>query len=202
MQPGTRNLDWDFLQHAWDTFTSIGVLSAGIDPLVAISWQRCAPRLTLKQNAPLTTIARPLLEDTYQFVESSGVAFLLADSTCCVLEVMGDADIVAEVAQLGIRQGVFLDEGRIGTNAFSTALIEGSPAEVVGPEHFFSRLHGLSTAAAPIFDLDGRSEGVVGTIEQAAGRRPLALGIALAAARAIENQLQTGLFVNEAHTRA
>src|SRR5579859_540982 len=220
MQPGTRNLDWDFLQQAWETFTSTGVLLPGVDPLVAISWQRCAPRLnpravpqwvslgdevlrlTLKQNAPLTTIARPLLEDTYQFVESSGVAFLLADSTCCVLEVMVDADIVAEVAQLGIRQGVFLDEGRIGTNAFSTALIEGGPAEVVGPEHFFSRLHGLSTAAAPIFDLDGRSEGVVGTIERAAGRRPLALGIALAAARAIENQLQTGLFVNEAHTRA
>jgi transcriptional regulator of acetoin/glycerol metabolism len=220
MQPGHGSLDRDFLQEAWETFTATGSLCRGVDPLVAISWQRCAPRLnprgspqwaglgdevlrlTLKQHAPLTSIARPLLEDTYQFIEGSGVALLLADGTSCVLDVMGDADILAEVTSLGIRQGMFLDESRIGTNAFATALIEGGPAEVVGHEHFLTFLHGTSTAAAPIFDLDGHTVGAVGLIERAAQRSPLSLGVALATARAIENQLQAGLFVNEAHARA
>ena len=69
-----------------------------MDPVVSISWQRCAPRLNprgapqwayLVQLAPLTSVqhsflrlvARPVMEDIYKFIEGSGNLLVLTDSS-------------------------------------------------------------------------------------------------------------------------
>lgn len=199
-----------------------GQFSSGLDlnPLVAISWQRCAPRLnpfgqpqwayvsedvfplTLNQHAALRRIARPIMEDIYQFIEGTGVLVLLSDNTGCVLEMIGDADLVEHVTALGIRQAVFLDESHVGTNALAVALTDSTPTQIVGAEHFLSCLHSLCSAAAPIFNLEGRPVGAFGLLELAARYNPQAGGLAVAGARAIENQLQADVFVREANTHA
>ena len=222
MQPARQPPDLDGLKKAWEHFTATGhfLPGADADPLVRMSWQRCAPRLnplglpqwvyvspdvlplTLRQHVPLMTLARPIIEDIYQFLEDNGAMLILADSTSCMLDLLGDQDIVAYAATLGIRQGVFLDESRIGTNAFAVALIEGCPAWIVGPEHFLRFFHEINCAAAPIFDLDGHPVGVIGLLERGSQHSAHALGIAVAAARAIENQLQADLFVREANSQA
>ena len=220
MQPTQSRADLTSLRQAWERFTATGRLSPDLDPLVASSWQRCAPLLnpaagprwvylsievlplTLNQHAALRAIARPIMEDVHQFVEGAGVTLLLADSTTCVLETVGDASLCAKITALGMRQGAFLDESRIGTNAFAVALFESSPAQIVGPEHFLSVFHGLSSAAAPFFDPDGRPVGAIGLLEAVESHHPQSLGIAVGAARAIENQLQADLFIREANTRA
>jgi transcriptional activator for dhaKLM operon len=220
MQPSLPQPDLDQLLSSWQQFTSSGRLPSGLDPLVAVSWQRCAPRLnprgqpqwvylsddvlprTLSQQAPLRSIALPIMEDVHQFSEGSSTILLLADSTSCVLEMLGDAEMLAEALRLGVRPGAFLDEGRIGTNAFSVALIEGCPAQVAGPEHFLNAWHGLYSAAAPIFDFEGHPVGTLGVLSPVARRGGRALGLVVAAAKAIENQLQADVFVREANTRA
>ncbi len=158
--------------------------------------------MTLSQHASLRAIARPLMEDIHQFIEGAGAMLILSDSTTCALEMLGDKTTVDYAAGLGLRRGVFLDESRIGTNAFAVALIERGPAQVVGPEHFLERFHSLSSAAAPIFDLDGRPVGVIGLLDLVAHHSPHALGIVVAAAKAIENQLQADLFIREANAHA
>jgi transcriptional activator for dhaKLM operon len=158
--------------------------------------------LTLNQHATLRRIARPLMEDVHQFIEGSGAMIILSDSTNCALELLGDSEMVDYATGLGLRCGVFLDESRIGTNAFAVALIESSPAQVVGAEHFLNCFHSLNSAAAPIYDLEGRPVGVIGLLEKAADYNSEAVGIAVAAAKAIENQLQADLFVREANTQA
>jgi transcriptional activator for dhaKLM operon len=222
MQSNNASLNVNRLKAVWEHFTTTGQFlpEASLDPLVVVSWQRCAPRLnpanppqwayvspdvlrlTLSQHTILRTIARPIMEDIHQFIDGSGALILLSDSTNCLLEWLGDKNTFDEAYRLGFRQGVFLDEGHIGTNAFAVALIENYPAQVVGPEHFFSRFHALSSVAAPIFDLDGQPEGVIGLLETVAQRSPQSLGIVVAAAKAIENQLQADLFVREANTQA
>lgn len=210
------------LKSAWEHFVETGQFFPNIDldPLVTVSWQRCAPRLnpfgqpqwayvsdevlplTLNQHAILRRIARPIMEDIYQFIEGTGALILLSDNTSCVLELLGDADLVADVTALGIRQGVFLDESHLGTNAMAVTLTESSPTQMVGPEHFLSCFHRLCSAAAPIFDLEGRPVGVIGLLQPATHYNPQAVGIAVAGARAIENQLQADVFVLEANTHA
>lgn len=187
---------------------------------MAVSWQRCAPRLdptsapqwvyvsddvlplTLNQNIALRTIARPIMEDVHQFTEGTGVLLVLCDSTHCVLELVGDAGTRAHVERLGLRPGAFLDESRAGTNGPAVALVERCPAQIVGAEHFLRCFHDLSSVAAPIYDLEGTPIGTIGLLELVSRRSPHSLGIVVAAARAIENQLQANLFVHEANAHA
>jgi transcriptional activator for dhaKLM operon len=221
MQPFVQPFpDLDRLKQAWTQFTTRGVLAADLSPLVVQSWQRCAPRLnpnllprwsalnddvfalTLRQRQNLIALARPILEDVYQFIETSGLMLALVDSTTCLLDSVGDASVVELMAQLGIRRGVFLHEGGLGTIAFSSALLDSSPAQFTGAEHFLRYFHGLSTAAAPVFALDGHALGAVGLLTTADQHNPFGIGLVVAAARAVENQLHAELLTAEANARA
>lgn len=221
MQPFIQPFpDLDRLKQAWAQYTTTGVLAADLGPLVVQSWQRCAPRLnpnaapqwsalnedvfalTLRQRQNLIAIARPILEDVYQFLETSGLMLVLVDSTTCLLDWVGDAPVIELMAQLGIRRGVFLHEGGLGTIAFSSALLDSNPAQITGAEHFLRYFHGLSSAAAPVFALDGHALGAVGLLTTADRHNPYAIGIVVAAARAIENQLHAEALTAEANARA
>lgn len=220
MQPANSKPDLTELQRAWQQFVLDGSFAPDMDPLVIRSWQRCAPRMnprgapqraylsedvlprTLQQHESLLALARPLMEDVHQFIEGAGALILLSDSTHCVLEALGDERLRQEVNDLGIRIGGFLDEARIGTNAFGVALSESSPAQIVGAEHFLMPYHAYSTVAAPIFDLDGSPMGTIGFVQRLENHTAHAFGIVVAAARAIENQLSAELLMREANTRA
>lgn len=220
MQPAGQLPNLDELAAAWQQFVSTSAVAPNVDPLVVRSWQRAAPRLnpygapqrahlsddvlprTLQQHAFLLALARPLMEDVYQFIEGAGACILLMDSTHCVLEELGDERVKKELRGLGIHIGAFIDESRMGTSAFAVALHESSPAQVVGAEHFLTPFHLYSSVAAPIFDLDGSSLGAIGIFQRVEKHTPHALGIVVAAAKAIENQLSADLLMREANTRA
>jgi transcriptional activator for dhaKLM operon len=220
MQPAQAQSDLKWLLAAWRDFVARGILHPELDPLIANSWQRCAPRLnpetppqwtylssevlplTLNQHATLRTIARPILEDSHQFIEGAGNALLLTDSTACVLDMVGDPIMLEHMGRLGLQQGAFFSEGRLGTNALAVALVESCPAQVVGPEHFLCAFHELVSAAAPVFDAEGRPTGAVGLLGRVAHYSPHMLGVAVASARAIENQMQAETFVQIANARA
>lgn len=220
MQPANHQPDHAFLARAWKQFISRRQIIPELDPLVVRSWQRSAPTVnprakpswtyvsddvfprTQLQHASLLALARPLMEDVYQFIEGAGVLILLADSTHCVLEELGDITVAQEIHTLGIRPGVFLDESRIGTNAFAVALTESTPVQVVGAEHLLAVLHEYSTVAAPVFDLDGSAVGIFGVIQRVENHTPHTLGIVVAGAKAIENQLAAEFLMHEANERA
>src|SRR5581483_5715906 len=220
MQPSNPFPDYAFLMRTWKQFVARRELSPHLDPLVARSWQRSAPRLnprgtpqwsyleshllprTREQHVALLALARPLMEDVHQFIEGAGALLLLTDSTHCVLEEWGDAAMAQELHTLGIRPGVFLDESRIGTNAFAVAMNESTPAQIVGAEHFLALFHSYSTVAAPVFDLDGSLVGSIGVMQRVERHTPHTLGIVVAAAKAIENQLSANFLMREANERA
>ena len=203
MQPANHLPNHSFIARAWKAFVTQRKLTTGMDPLVARSWQRTAPILnpqgapqwsylsanllkrTRMQHPELLALARPLMEDVYQFIEGAGALILLLDSTQCVLEELGDAEITAEAHALGIRPGVFIDERRAGTNGFAVAMLESTPAQIVGAEHFLAAFHSYSTVAAPVFDLDGSLVGAIGVMQRVKHHTPHTLGIVVAAAKAI-----------------
>lgn len=207
------------LQEAWERFVNDGELDPGMDPVVAISWQRCAPRLNPRkppqwaylspstlplssvQHSFLRLVARPVMEDIYQFIEGSGNLLLLTDSSACVFELLGDPGIEEAMRSLGFKPGAFLDEGRIGTNAFALAMAESFPIQIVGPEHFLMAFHGLHSVAAPLHDPAGNPIGAIGMLRKQTLPLPASLGIVFAAAKAIENQLQAEHFIREANAQ-
>lgn len=223
MQPLAYPIHSDVLERAWRSFVETGQVDESVqktlDPVILRSWQRCAPRLdpwgtprltvlegealerVLLTHFDLLAIARPFMEDIHQFVEGSGFAVLLTDGAACILDVLGDQPMVERLSVLGLRPGAYWDEGRMGTNALALALLEAVPVQVVGAEHYFRAHHGLTCSAAPIHDVNGR---IVGALEMAGRREASAshtLAVVMAAARAIGNQLQTDMYLQEANRR-
>src|SRR5688572_13504428 len=94
IQPQNISEDSAHRKKAWETFTSTGKIleDAGLNSLVTVSWMRCSLRMnpkgplnwayasdnalksTLKQHTTLRNIARPIMEDIYQFLEDCHVA--------------------------------------------------------------------------------------------------------------------------------
>ncbi len=219
MQPTQYPIDFHRLYGIWHQFNEMGLLDPELDALVAMSWRRCAPKnnpftagdlprlseeslqsLRIK-HFNLIAVARPFIEDIYQLVEQSGYIVALLDASACVLEILGDQAMLAQAEALGLTPGAYWDEGHAGTNAFGLALWERSSVQVVGAEHFFLRFHVLTDSAAPIFNSDGHPIGIVGLVGLVRNSDVHTLPVVHAAARAIENQLQTDRLFMEVNTQ-
>ena len=221
MQPPKVHDDIARLKNAWEIFTSTGkiVEDAGLNPLVSASWLRCSLRMnpngplnwtyagdnalqsTLKQHTTLRNIARPIMEDIFQFMEDCRSVLILTDSTGCLLEMLGEQGLTTDLQAMGLRSGAYLDEGHSGTNAVAVTLFEAMPAQIVGPEHFYLKLHDFSSVAAPVHEIEGHSAGVLGLVEPVHQHSEQSFGVVVAGARAIENQLRADLIVREANAK-
>jgi transcriptional regulator of acetoin/glycerol metabolism len=220
MLPTAYPYDRKALLNCWKKFIVGEACEAHqADAAVARSWQRCrkggidaqskvanetpldaeALEDRLHPHFDLIAIARPFMEDTYQFVGERGVAVLVTDRDLCILDLVGDAGLCDVLASLGIQQGAFLWEASIGTNAAAMALYEGIPVQVAGAEHYCVGLHTLTDTAAPVHAPQGEMLGVVGMVTREKDGSPQTLGVVMAAAKAIENQLKADLALSEAH---
>ncbi len=223
MQPTAYPIDGNPLKQAWQSFVDTGQVDESVehmmDPVILRSWRRCAPRLdpwakprlsilegeslerVLVTRFDLIAIARPIMEDMHQFAEGSGFTVMLVDGTACILDVLGDRKMVEELNSHGMRPGVYWDEGRMGTNALALALLEAVPVQVVGAEHYLRVYQGFTCSAAPIHDVNGRIVGALGMAGRWADAHSHTLAAVMAGARAISNQLQTDMYLQEANRR-
>lgn len=194
--------------NAWETFVTQHKLLPDVQPHIGRSWLRCwslldpnqAPtpnRLTSDHllstqvaNFELLLIARPVMEDIFQYIEGTETAVVIVNSAGYILDMLGDQEILKEIGEIGIVQGYSLTENHIGTNAFALAIAERMPMQVSGSEHYLAKLHDLAESASPIFDLNGNPMGAIGMINFQATHHPHSLGLVVAGARAIEGQRQ------------
>jgi transcriptional activator for dhaKLM operon len=204
---------------AWTRFTTNQQLETIVPPLIAASWQRCwgrvnpnnateftrmgAEYLLTSQTAgfDLMAIARPVMEDVYQCVQKSGTAILLTNSIGCVLDIVGDDEILKIMYGWGCGVGCILSEELIGTSSIGLALTERMPVQVAGREHFVQQFHVATGAAAPMFDISGRLLGVLGIVMPVERYHIHSLGLIAAAARAIESQRQSDLLLAEQNSQ-
>ena len=152
-------------------------------------------------NFDLISVARPIMEDIYQYIENTDTAMLLVNGAGYVLDLLGDRATITRLNQLGIEQSVLLSEDHIGTNAFGLALTEQMPVHVVGAEHYRPEFHSLAAVAAPIFDLSGRAIGVLGIFTSMKNFHPHCQGLVSAGARAIEGQRQSDSLLAEINSQ-
>ena len=203
------------MQLAWKKFIETQVIQADISSLIAeLVETKLVPRgfsqglkilclsselfiATQIASFDLISVALPIMEDVYQFVEQSNTVILLVNGAGYVLELLGDQNMLARLKLLGIEQGALLAEERIGTNAIGLALAEQMPVKVVGAEHYFGELHDFADTATPIFNLTGRPLGAIGLFTFADNFHIHSLGLVTAAARAIEGQMQSDSLLAE-----
>ncbi|MBE2222692.1 MAG: PTS-dependent dihydroxyacetone kinase operon transcriptional regulator DhaR [Anaerolineae bacterium] len=241
MKPTDYPIRRDILKQFWFSFMKTGrVAPTGNlepDPEVVRSWQRCAPRLDprqpprrvtmkaqamqtiLKTHEELMMMARPFLEDIYQFLEGAYCGIIITDGAGCILEVEGDIagvlvapdptttrgrwsqthPLIIEELASGLKQGTMWSEGHMGTNAIGLAMLTAMPIQVVGAEHYYEAYHPFASSAAPVHDANGRIIGIISIIEPVLAVTRHSLSLVMAAARAISNQLQAELYLHEAN---
>jgi PAS domain S-box-containing protein len=197
------------MQKAWSQYLETNVLDLQIlRPEVAGSWQRCRDlkvdpfrqaesgidhvelkeRLYKKQR--LIKIARPFMENLYNFVKGSGFQVILTDESGFLLEARGDQDIVSRTKRVQLCPGGDWSEAAKGTNAIGTAIIEKRPVQIYAWEHYCQPHHFLTCSASPIFDGDGTMLGVLDISGDYRLANAHTLGMVVSAVNAIENQFR------------
>lgn len=181
-------------------------------PPILRSWERCRPSISPEASGPLPlatplsaaqqqllALARSSVEDLYQLIDEPGFAVLLADAQAIAVDLEGDPEVVELARSCGLAPPVLLSEERAGTNAVDLALREAQPFQTAGAEHYSPRLQPLALAAAPIFDPDGGPLGALAIVSPADGWHRHTLGLAIAAAQALNNQLRAERVLGEAN---
>jgi transcriptional activator for dhaKLM operon len=209
------------ISEIWRLFQAGGVLDAAtfaeLDPVVYESWRRCheylhvrltsivpqarQPKLEqlLDRNHNLITVALPYLEDIHQLTEGSNSVVLLGDDAARLIAIEGDPSVINLINRLGLNVGSSWTETSIGTNALGLTLVTAMPVQVVGAEHYFQIYHPFASTAAPIHDDKGQIIGTVGLTTPVEAATPHHLAVVMATARAIGNQLQTDVFLEQAN---
>ncbi|MCR4418671.1 MAG: sigma-54-dependent Fis family transcriptional regulator [Clostridia bacterium] len=177
-----------------------------VDPAIIQSWQRCLSRnlsperpvakrlddgeirARRKQYARLIEIARLFLERLYHLVTGSGFVVVLLDREACILELMGDEEILNR--DYYFRVGEFWDEESKGTNAMGLAKVEQKHVQVYATEHYCRANHWLTCSAAPIRNEDGEMIGILDVSGDYRRAHAHTLGMVVAAVQAIENHLR------------
>ena len=224
MRPIAYPFNLQDLENSWCSFMEAGEACAveglALDPAVLQSWMRCWKRLDfksahpvpasakvdalesmLKIHASLLNFAIPYIEDIHQFIEGSDCAILLADGTACILAIGGDLSARQRIEALGLGRGTYWAEEQLGTNALGLVLKTAMPVQVVGAEHYFRVYHHLVSTAAPIHDALGRISGILGIVGPVQTATSHTLALVMSAARAIGNQIQANLHLQEANRR-
>lgn len=204
---------------AWKQFINTGEIGPTINPVIAASWKRCWARVNPVQELipvrlnpshllssqvadfDLISVARPIMEDIYQCIENTGSVIMLVNGAGCMLDRIGDGEILAWLDRWGLTPGAFLTEELLGTNAVGLALTARAPVQVVGAEHYLKQFQTVAGAAAPMFYLSGRILGVLGVFLMLDKYHFYTLGLATASARAIEAQHQSDLLLFEQNSQ-
>jgi len=198
---------------AWEQFIQTGKLEAGsLRPEIAQAWLRCreagidpfqgrstrllgGPELEklLEKRKGLIDVARPFMGNLYQFVASSSFVVLLCDERGYILETAGDPEVIRNAPDLNFCRGALWTEGEIGNNGAGTSLLLRRPFQVSGGEHYCLKHHPWTCSGAPIFDEGDRLIGVLEMSGPVEATHQHTLGMVVAAAEAIRQQLRVQL---------
>jgi len=199
------------LLYAWRMFIDKGqLLTENVPPLIADSWKRSKdlgidpnyiPQSTyldsddyqdiLDTNQYIISIAKPILENIYQYLEQSRYVVVLYDPNGYHLVRIGQRADFQRSSQFAIREGLCLAEEAMGTTGFGLAKHHLNPVQIVGCEHYHSMLHYVVGSYAPLIDpLSGSLIGVAGIAGARTLPYPHTLSLAVAAKYSIESNIK------------
>ncbi|MDK2835548.1 MAG: sigma-54 dependent transcriptional regulator, acetoin dehydrogenase operon transcriptional [Thermosediminibacterales bacterium] len=165
----------------------------GVDPKKMDGKNKLSKEQLEKRFNKLSKLIRtsqPFMSSLYKIVENSGFIVRLADNEGYILGVKGDEDILNSGRNLNISLGDNCSEKTIGTNAIGTALATGKPLQVFAAEHYCEQYHTWTSSACPLKDTNGEIIGVLSMTGHYDKVHPHTLGMVVAAAEAIENQMK------------
>lgn len=125
-------------------------------------------------------------------IAGAGVVVALTDRFGRLLWVEGDSSARDRAAAIDFVEGSVWSEDTVGTNAPGLALTLGQGVQILGPEHFVSRVQQWNCAAAPVHDpVTGELLGAVDVTGGPAAAAPFALAAVRSVVAAVERELRS-----------
>lgn len=142
------------------------------------------------KNRNLILTASPYMDQLIDFVRGSGFFALLTDGEGCILNAIGDEDILSEAFAIKMIPGAYMDEKSIGTNAMSIVVSHKESIQISGHDHFIRAYYKWTCSAAPIVDSKGNLIGILNLTGYTENVHPHTLGMVVAASKAIEEMIK------------
>lgn len=196
------------VKNEWEKFVKEDDIDKNnVRDVIIESWQRCKdykvdPHMgkghlvadnkldrIKKQNKQLIEIAEPFMKELAELVKDSHIVVVLTDAKAMILETIGDEKIMHNANQLRFIPGSYWSEEKVGTNAIGSAIKIDKPLQVNGCEHYCKKHHTWTCSAAPIHNPEGELIGILDMSGPFKRAHPHTLGMVLAAAKSIENQI-------------
>ena len=153
----------------------------------------------IHENWLLYQTALPIMEVLYNFVKGTDITISLTEKNGIVLKMLGDKKVLDTGKNQASKfmEGCNRSERAIGTNGIGTPLVTNKPLQLSGLEHYYKRHETWTCSGAPIMDTNGNAVAVFCISGFSKDMHKHTLGISIAAATAISNQLQLhGLYTH------
>lgn len=151
----------------WTNFVKNGIIPP-VRPRVLESWQRCAELISPENaqfkvtppaanlDAPHIKTIRSCIDNVLKSTTITKVAWIICGAGGEILEIISqNQEIIGYFGKIGLNKNMSLAENSAGTNAVSMAVHYKSPSVCSGCDHFLRNFHPLSSAAAPVYEVDG-----------------------------------------------
>nr|WP_320023923.1 sigma-54-dependent Fis family transcriptional regulator [uncultured Acetobacterium sp.] len=199
--------DLNKLKNNWTNYVEHGILDENTRPIIQRSWEYCQKtkkdinggkgetidacqlEQVLAENRELIKIAQPIMQNLYEIVLSSHFVLVLTDKNGVLLDTIGDEVVSMRASELRFLKGTVWTNDAVGTNAIGLALAEDAPVHVVGAEHYCVSHHTWTCSATTIHNVKGEIIGVLNMSGESHKLHSHTLGIVVAAAYSIENEL-------------
>lgn len=142
-----------------------------------------------QQKKNLMQVTEPFLYDLYHSVENTGFFLELLDEKGVILYMIGDDAILNRVKDSGMQVGAKMDLYSVGTNAIAISMGEGGPCQLKGQDHFLKIFNRFTCSCAPIHNQAGQTLGYINLNGYSDYANRHTLGLVVAAANAVMNQL-------------
>ncbi|TDX43103.1 transcriptional regulator of acetoin/glycerol metabolism [Halanaerobium congolense] len=196
------------VKNEWEKFVKDNDIDKNnVRDMIIKSWQRCkeynvdpymgkgdlVPDNKLdrikKQNKQLIETAEPFMKELAELVKDSHIVVVLTNAKGLILETLGDEKIMNNANQLKFIPGSYWSEEKVGTNAIGSAIEIDKPLQVNGCEHYCKQHHTWTCSAAPIHNPEGELIGILDMSGPFKRAHPHTLGMVVAAAKSVENQI-------------
>ena len=189
-----------------------------VTPTILESWQRCKAmgidpltrpqnkilsgkelQSLLRENEHFIKHSRIFMNHLYGFMSGSRFTITLFDYRGYLLEIMIRDEFKEQAEKNNWVVGSLWDEAQAGNNAVGTLVVLRQPIRIFASQHYKQPFHKDTISSAPIHDPDGKFIGGISIMSYYYGVSPNTLAMAVAAAKAIENQLQIQKALTEAN---
>ncbi|QQK80364.1 sigma-54-dependent Fis family transcriptional regulator [Salicibibacter cibi] len=152
-----------------------------------------------KSHDGLLSVAAPIIQDLHDIVYGTGFLTLLTTEEGVVIKVFNDPSTESFIQKYKLQSGRIWSEDVTGTSAIGLVVHERQSNQVIGKEHYWERLHGMTCSAAPIKDEEGILRGILNVSGPVELVHEHTLGMVVSAAKAIERQYALNHKISESN---